>query len=196
MSSRHEWVEGPVKPEVWQEAREIRQARFEHFGWAGAFDGAKQYHDRENPEIGEVGEICLRRWLTLSGAEFEWLNNDVRYDPDFIIHGQSVDVKTRHRKSSEKVGEADQFGVRECYIHKGYDWFFFCGYSRERNILTFYGAIPSWWLEINGVIVQPGEEVRPGRKVLTPDPSYEVPIGALLGPYRWLETLKSGLRAR
>jgi hypothetical protein len=190
MSSPYEWVSGPVRQEIWDEARAIREQRFGEFGWIGAFDGAVALNDREHPELGEVGEICLRRWLTKNGMEFLWHTEDPRSEPDFTIGTQTIDVKTRHRKRNNHMTERDEFGLRRIYVRHGFDWFFFCGYEKTENVMTFYGAI-SLPEVCQSRVVQPGDILYGDRRLVTPDPSYETPIGRLIGPYRWLDLMRN-----
>jgi len=193
VSTHHDWVTAPIRPEVWAEARKIREARFKEYGMRGAFDGAKKLEDRKNPEIGEVGEICLRNWLTRLGEKFRWLNAEPDSnpfdDPDFVISGRTIDVKTRHREPHYKTGGNHEFGIRQLYVDK-WDWFFFCGYSEQTELMTFYGAIAGPWASEHARVIQPGEPQYDGRPCRTPDPSYEVAIDHMMGPHAWVDYLK------
>lgn len=198
MSTPSEWITGPVRDEVWAEATIIREKRFAQFGMRGAFDGARKLTDRKNPQIGEVGEICLRNWLTKLGVAFTWLGGEEDRnpfdDPDFLIGGDTIDVKTRHRQPHYKVGTGHEFGVRRLYVDK-WDWFFFCGYSEETKLMTFYGAISGPQASHRARIIQPGEAQWDGRPCITPDPSHEVAIGDMMGPHEWVNFMRKPITA-
>lgn len=172
----------PVGGEVVRRAREMRAERDARY--------PNLYDERATDLrwVGEVGEICLYRWLgeRAPGAG-RWIREDAAGKPDFIIHGHAVGMKTVKRQVPFRPGYTAQITAR--HAAEPVNHFFFASYEVPRRRLWLLGGISrSRFLERarhhgGGERVHAHYLVREGHEIWNVEARHLVP------PERWLAAL-------
>jgi hypothetical protein len=184
MSQPREWIRGTVPISVWTEARAIREVRDRLYG--NRFPVA----DGDMRELGEVAEICFRRWLERKHVPHKWIKELAAGNPDFYLGWLSVDVKARKRSLDPKPEYTMQVGAAHM---DAADWFFFCGYTKPENRMLFLGAITKEDMLKKGRRYEAGEKVHPNYTVPGTEAIYNVPIAELEPPQAWLAAIMDEL---
>ncbi len=181
------WLVLPVGGEVVRRAREMRAERDARY--------PNLYGERETDLrwVGEVGEICLFRWLGghAPGAG-RWIVGEAAGKPDFIVHGHTVGMKTVKRQVPFRPGYTAQISAR--HAAEPVEHFFFASYEVPRRRLWLLGGISrSRFLEharryAAGERVHAHYVVREGHEIWNLEARHLVP------PERWLAGLGAGSR--
>ncbi|HEU0079087.1 MAG TPA: hypothetical protein VFQ76_15645, partial [Longimicrobiaceae bacterium] len=163
------WLVVPVGGAVVQRAREMRAER------DARYPNLYDEHETDLRWVGEVGEICLYRWLAerAPGAG-RWIREDAAGKPDFVVHGHAVGMKTVKRQVPFRPGYTAQITAR--HAAEPVEHFFFASYEVPRRRLWLLGGISRARFLERARRHGAGERVRP---------NFERILGHADGPRRW-----------
>jgi hypothetical protein len=113
-------------PESWEaEAREWRNRRDIQFSDRDVYDRA----DTDERWVGELGEMVFDWWLRSEGiTDAEWIKDNPSGEPDFIVAGWRIGVKTVKRQVSFKKEYCGQISERHMTAEPS-DAYFFMSYQ-------------------------------------------------------------------
>ncbi len=181
------WLVVPVGDDVVRRARGMRAERDARY--------ANIYAERESDLrwVGEVGEICLFRWLgeRAPGAG-RWIREDAAGRPDFVVHGHAVGMKTVKRQGPFRPGYTAQITAR--HAGEPVDHFFFASYEVPRRRLWLLGGISRPRFLEHARRHAAGERVHANYVVREGHEIWNVEARHLLPPERWLASLAADPR--
>ena len=104
-----------------------------------------------NTWAGILGEICMEEWLESAipqiaegGPHHTWiLEGDFLTEPDFVVFGQTVDIKTTPRNAPMRMDYSQGIMREQKEKKKKVDWYFFAAYEQQRSpgMVRLLGAI-------------------------------------------------------
>ena len=89
---------------------------------------------------GDLGEIVFNKWLIRESIEFDWIVEDTGGQPDFIVPGMRLDIKTR--KIDRPIKQWYAGTATENKNTDFYDHLFFCAYNWKTQVMWLMGYIP------------------------------------------------------
>ena len=176
------WLIVPVTPGVIRRAQAMRARRDARYA------NVYEEEDTDLRWVGEVGEICLYRWLRehAPGAG-RWIRAEAAGRPDFVVHGHTVGMKTVKRQVPFRRGYTAQITGR--HAREPVEHFFFASYEEPRQRLWLLGGISrSDFLE-HARHYGPGERVHARYVVREGHEIYNVDVRHLTPPEAWLRML-------
>lgn len=139
---------------------------------------------------GDIGEMGVNEWLTSAAlGNFEWLRDTPDGEPDFILHGRKIEVKTLGRTVPFRRGYSHL--VFHEQIDDPADFFFFCSYQRTARKLWLCGGITCEMFRAESVFKRKGEWL--GKFHVKQD-SYHISDRFITPPWHWLDHLRSNSR--
>ncbi len=174
-----------VSAEMETEAKIIRKKRDDKYG--------NIYLEYPSDErwVGDLGEICINRWIQGFGyklqEDYKWILNNVSGEPDFIIHGYSLDVKTVKRKVAPQRYYTAQITAK--HISESCNYYFFCSYEIRKKTMWLLGGVGKEEFIKAAKYYKAGDwvhskyQIRPGHEI------YNIEISKLKSPSVWAEQI-------
>lgn len=173
------WIVLTVSPETVAWAQQIRRERDQRF--RNVFPEA----ETDCRWVGEVGEAAFYEWLKQAApGKGKWIRRRPVGQPDFIVCGQAIGVKSRKRKNPFRW--TDGCGISTCHISEPVDHFFFTSYEVAKRRATLVGGISREEFRLHsreykaGDRVHAGFTIREGGGILDLEPRFLRP------PLEWL----------
>ena len=187
-TTREGWVVADVSEKMIAKANRIRAVRDAELG---------NTHARRPGDkiwVGDLGEIAFDQWLWTVAPGSEWIIEEVKGRPDFIVHGFRVDVKTEHLNKGHRF-QLD-YG---CSAHRHHveepvaDYFFFAAYDPVQREMLLVGGVSLERFSEVATYYEAGDVVIPGHWTLAKDHQglYRCGEGFLKRPLAWLAGLVS-----
>jgi hypothetical protein len=102
---------------------------------------SRMMFETTDPWLGFLGEQGFRRCLRDHRVEHTH-NGGVDHEPDFVVGGVGVALKTRRLTQQEQVGLGVQCFVPADHVgHQAVEWFFFACWHDHSQLLYLLGAI-------------------------------------------------------
>jgi hypothetical protein len=181
VSTAREWVRIPATEEMIGYAKRLRAKRDERY--------ANVYPEAETDWrwVGELGECAVYKWLQETGTpNFEWITGDPSGRADFVVCGETVDVKTSKRKDAIK--QHYEVGVTgHCAESQHAETLLFCCYEISTGNVVILGAMAHGDFLAGARYFGPGEKVHDNFTVREGSNLYNVHISQMDAPLRWLE---------
>jgi hypothetical protein len=164
-------------------AKDIRKKRDQQYG------NIYQEVDSDLRWVGDLGEICLNKWLKNKGwAEYSWHIDNTAGKPDFTINGIRIDVKTVKRKVPPRMNYTAQITAR--HKNSPVDELFFFSYEFQIKRLWFLGGIKKKDFLDKADYYKAGDNVHANYVIREGHEIYNAPIDILLKPEDWINQLK------
>ena len=183
--------QGWAAAEVPSPAVQIAKDRFaQHFAGRqphliDAQNGAGNYN-----WSGELGEMLVDQYLTERCYNFKWMADENEYEPDFLINGISIDVKTKNVSSRPKLQDDyfstvrhDQFVIAKRHGILGY---IFCNYDYRNQWVYLMGKISYAQFDKIKIERNVGDQVHDYYTVR--EKSWDVRLTDLTPPMQWTKT--------
>lgn len=183
MSTPDQWIYIPVTQEIQVAAQSRRAERDRLYG--NVFTETST----DMRWLGEVGEMCFNTWLISHDVQNpEWILEAVAGQPDFIVNGHTVDVKTVKRQVPMRADYTAQVTARHTQHELG-SYFFTC-YETEQEQLVLLGGISRTAFLTAARYYGAGEKVHPKYTVRPGHEIYNIQVAHLIAPQQWLTQVK------
>lgn len=138
--------------------------------------------------VGEVGEHLAHRWLLTQGVAAEWVTSKAAGQPDLLLQGFRIGVKTVKRKGPPRPQYTAQISARHC--EEPVDFFLFASYDITKDMIYFLGAISKPLFLDQATYFGPGDQVHPNYVIREGHAIYNIEISKLTSLERWLQEEK------
>ena len=168
-----------VSSQVEERAKEIRKERDK------VYKNIFVEEDTDMRWVGEVGEICFNSWLLHEKVpNFMWYLDNPIGNPDFVISGISVGVKTVKRKVPPQLNYTAQVTPKHVYSEPS-DYFFFTSYEYLKKRMWLLGGIEKKEFIKLAKYYKIGDAIH--KDYIVRHEIYNIEINKLIQPELWLK---------